>query len=209
MRLVKLLVLIAALAPAGAVAEGLYLYGAVGGTNADPGIDKDQTDAVLRSAGATNLRSEVTNDDVGLKVLFGVMFNPNIALEFGYASLGTITYRATFSGGTAKEDAKADGPVLALVAMAPITARVSLFGKVGAIRATVKDRISVTGPGGAFSDSVSDTHWAPNFGGGAMIRVLDKLSVRLELEKFSNLGNSDTTGQSDVIMFSAGALVRF
>jgi len=42
-----------------------------------------------------------------------------------------------------------------------------------------------------------------------MIRATDKLSIRLEFEKFSNLGDDQTTGEHDVTMFSAGVLVRF
>ena len=59
------------------------------------------------------------------------------------------------------------------------------------------------------SFSETDTHWAPNFGAGLMIRATDKLSIRLEFEKFSNLGDDQTTGEHDVTMFSAGVLVRF
>jgi OmpA-OmpF porin, OOP family len=210
MRLVKILIFIASLASTGAAADDrFYLYGALGAGNADPGIDKEEADAALRSAGAANLRSEVNNDLVGFKVLFGAMLSPNFALELGYVSLGTITYRATFVGGSAKEDAKADGPVIALVAMVPVTNRVSAFGKVGAINATVKVNASVTGAGGVGRASDSDTHWAPNFGAGVIVRVWNKLSVRAEVEKFSNLGDSATTGRTDVIMVSAGVLLRF
>ena len=195
--------------PAAAADTNFYLYGSIGGTSAYPGIDIAKTDAIVRSTGATNLTSEVKNGSVGEKILFGVMLNPNFAFEWGYVSLGTIKYRATYTGGHATEDAKTYGFVAGLAAMAPVSNGISIFGKIGLMNATLKQTLSVTGPGGAASTSATDTHWAPNFGGGLMMRATETLSVRVEAEQFLNLGNSNTTGQTDVTMVSVGVLMRF
>lgn len=201
--MIRALFFVSFLAAASAEAGG-YVYGAVGTTVADPGINRANEDASLRSAGANNLSSQVDNQSWGSKILIGGDFTRNLAIEFGYVGLGTITYRAAFTGGGATAEAKASGPVIGLVARAPINDVISIFGKFGTMNATVKATSSVIGPGGVASGSASDTHWVPNFGAGVMIGVL-----RIELERFSNLGSSKTTGESDATMLSAGALFRF
>ena len=211
MRYLLAFVLSSLMMSSAAIAAGnYYLYGAIGQSSFDPGIDKGDADASLTNAGATNLSSTVSNTDTSYKVLLGTMVNENFGVEFGYVSLGTAQYRATFTGGNAKEDAKVDGFGIAFIAVAPINKRFSVFGKLGSINATVKETASVTGPGGIGLASANSTNWAPNFGAGMMFNLPSgNVSIRAEVEKFSNIGDTDTTGQTDATLVSIGAMFRF
>ena len=204
-----LLLVLLSIGAASAADPTFYVYGAAGHSTADPGIVQSDVDAAVRAAGATNVSSMVNNTDFGYKILVGAMFNQNFGVEAGYASLGTATYNASFTGGSVKVDAKFDGFVIGLIGVAPANETVSVFAKLGVVDATVKDTVSATGSGRNAVGNVSDTSWKPNFGLGAMITVTSSAYLRLELERFKDVGNDSTTGTSNVDLISAGLLVKF
>jgi opacity protein-like surface antigen len=59
------------------------------------------------------------------------------------------------------------------------------------------------------SASASETGFDPMFGIGGAYNVTDKLAVRIEYEKFLDVGDESTTGQSDVDLLSASLVFRF
>ena len=110
-------------------AEGMYLAGSLGSSMPTSTVKSD-VDIALISAGATNLSSSMGNG-TAMKFLVGYDFNPNLAIEGGYFDSGTMTYSGTATGATISADVKATGLQVALLGIAPINDKFSLFAKVG------------------------------------------------------------------------------
>lgn len=64
---------------------------------------------------------------------------------------------------------------------------------------------NANGPG----SSASSTNWKPNFGIGGTYNVDKQLGIRVEYERFSNLGDTNTTGEVNVDLMSAGVVYKF
>lgn len=199
--------LLSLFASGSALAQGMYLYGAIGGTSAN--LKKSDIDSDLVSAGVTGLASSVDESDVGYKLQLGYMINRNFGVEGGWVDLGKFTYNASFIGGSANGDIKASGFNIAGIGVLPLDNNFSLFGKLGTINAKVKASVSATGPGGAASGSASDTEWSPNYGLGVMYNLSPKMAIRAEWERFDKLGDKNKTGEGDVDLWSVGLRFSF
>jgi hypothetical protein len=90
-----------AVGTASAADTGYYLYGALGQSKANPGIDRADTDAILTGAGAASLRSSVSNTDLArwapLLGQYGAGTLP-IALAAQSALAGQYTIEASATG---------------------------------------------------------------------------------------------------------------
>jgi len=216
----RIAALAAALLFAGAASaadEATYLYGAVGATRTDPGVDQAASDAALRELGAPDVSSKLDRWDSGWKIMVGWMPSRHVALEGGFAVLGTATYNAHFTGGEAKTEFRAGGVAFDALGLLPVSDSLSLFAKVGGIAASVVTTQTVSppasnanpGPSGAVTSTITTNArmLRPNFGAGAMLDLTRNISLRLEVERFSNVGN-ETTGVSNIDMISLGVLLR-
>jgi OOP family OmpA-OmpF porin len=125
------------------------------------------------------------------------MFHKNFGAEIAYVDLG----KATVTSGGQTVEAKASGEVVSLVGVLPIGEQFSLFARLGFINGTVK----LSGPGG----SVDSTDVKTTYGVGAGFNFTRQLGVRLNWDKFAKLGDSNTTGESDVDMISVGVVFKF
>jgi len=207
MKKLALVALFAATVAAPAFAGDVYVVGSVGQSTMD--INKGELDSALTSAGATGVSSSLDKTDTAYKIQLGYQFNQYFAVEGGYVDLGKGTYSASFTGGSAHADAKASGVNIAAVGILPLGESFSLFGKLGFIDAKVETSVSANGPGGSASGSVSSTKWKNNWGVGATYNVNKQLGVRVEYEQFNKLGDSNTTGEADVNLLSAGVVYKF
>lgn len=171
--------------PAYAADTGWYLLGEVGQTKV-----KD-----IDTTGIPN--PSVDDTDTGFKVGGGYMFHKNFGVEAAYVDLG----KATVSSGGQTVEAKASGEVLALVGVLPLGDQFSLMARLGLINGTVK----ISGPGG----SVDSTDVKTTYGVGAGFNFTPQLGIRLDWDKYSKLGDSNTTGESDVDMISLGVVYKF
>ncbi|BCM26048.1 outer membrane beta-barrel protein [Methyloradius palustris] len=194
------------IAPAYA-ADGFYAVGSVGWSKLD--LDKGSIDSQLVSAGVTGLNSSTDESDVGYKLQLGYQFTENLAIEGGYIDLGKTSYSASYTGGNANAEAKARGVNLSVVYIYPINNDFSVFGKIGIIDARVKASVVATGPGGTASASASSTDVKPTIGFGATYNLNETVGIRAEYEFFNKLGNSDSTGESNVNLVSAGLVYKF
>ena len=198
--------------------EATYLYGAVGATRIDPGVNQAASDAALQSLGAPDVDSKLDRWDSGWKILVGWMPSRHVAVEGGFAVLGTATYSAQFTGGTAKTQFRGGGIVFDALGLLPVSDSLSLFAKVGGILASVVTTQNVAAPGnnaGAAPSGNASTITTttarmlrPNFGAGAMLDVTKNLSLRFEVERFSNVGSESTGGASNIDMISLGLLLK-
>lgn len=195
------------LAAAPAMAEGMYVVGAVGATNLK--VNKGDVDAVLVSAGATGVNSTADKSDTGYKLQLGYKLNNNWAVEGGYFDLGKYTYQATYTGGAATMSAKARGVNLDVVGSASVTDSVTVFARLGIAHARVKVDVAATGPGGSASGSPSSTKARPHYGVGATYNFNRQMGVRFELEEYNKIGNENSTGRGSVDMISVGLVAAF
>lgn len=184
----NVLALLAALAvsvPAFAADTGGYLVGMVGQTKVK-GID---------TPGATN--ASVDDKDTGFKLGGGYAFHRNVGVEATYVGLG----KASASAGAQNFEFKASGIAVVAVGMLPVTNQVTLLGRLGFIDATVK----ATGPGA----SEKSTKVKTTFGIGASYSFTPQFAVRADYDRYSKLGDSNTTGESDIDMISVGVVYKF
>jgi OOP family OmpA-OmpF porin len=151
--------------------------------------------------------SSCSADDstTGWKIFFGNRYNPNAAVEFGYVDLGTASVRGSGSlGGTPvviHGDWSASGLTVSLVGRLPISNGFGVTGRVGMYVWGV-DLDGISG-----SESASGT--SLTYGFGFQYDFLRATGLRLEWERFTDVGDDIHTGQSDVDLLSAGLVFRF
>ena len=86
----------------------------------------------------------------------------------------------------------------------PITAQFSVFAKPGVIYWMAKRTDSTTAGTATQSNSTDKNGTSPSLGVGISYAFTDKLSARLEGERYFDVGDKNSTGKSnvDVIAFS-------
>jgi len=139
-------------------------------------------------SGTTGTAS-LDEDDTSRQVFAGFRFTDNFAIEAQYNYFGEATLSGNeedqfvFDGQTFEFTAdntsvkvSADSYALGLVGMAQVTPQVQFFGKLGLHRWDVDGSGTSDAGNASFSDSGTDIFYA----GGAQIRLLDEVAVRLE-----------------------------
>ena len=145
--------------------------------------------------------------DTGWKIYGGYQFNPNGAIEFGYVDLGKVKASGTDSFlGVASIDWETSGITAALVGSLPVGQNFGLMGKLGLFHwdLDVNASSSVLGSG---SDSSSGTDLT--YGLGLKYDFSKTVGVRAEWERFKDVGDDNTTGQSDIDLLSVGVVFKF
>lgn len=140
------------------------------------------------------------DDDTAWKVYGGYQFTKNWGVEFGYVDFGEI--KGTVPAvGTIKTEA--DGWTLSGVGTLPFSNNFSGFAKLGIIRADVDTKVT-----GVFAGSASDSSTDWTFGLGVKYDFTQNVGLRVEWEKFNNLGDS-STGEGDIDLISLGLVFKF
>lgn len=134
--------------------------------------------------------------DRAWKLFVGFDVAPGFAVEGGYVDFGN--FRA--SSGPIAADIEAKTWQLAAVGTIPMQG-FSLFGKAGIHRWDAELR----GTGFGADDNGTDFM----FGFGAGLEFTRNLGMRVEWERFKNVGENSTTGRSDVDLVSLGLRYRF
>jgi OOP family OmpA-OmpF porin len=210
----RLVTLAAAFGLASATASALAQqaspwYAGVSAGQSKVSIDDD----VLQIGGATSTSLSKDESGTGYKVYGGYQINRNVAVEGGYADLGSFSATRTVTApasGSVKADIKASGWNLDIVGIWPFTNRFSVFGRFGGFYNELKTSITSSGAvvitGGDTNPKKSKLSWKYGFGAGW--DFTDRLGARIEFESYRDLGD-DSTGKGDVNLFSIGMLVRF
>jgi OOP family OmpA-OmpF porin len=166
-----------------------------------------QTDAALSTSGVTST-TLVDSHDTAWKLFGGYQFNEFIAAEAGFYRLGdfngvtSISAPAPASVVGGSWDAKAVS--ISAVATYPIVNRFGLLFKAGLAASRLE--VNVSAPTGF---SRSETRVQPLLGLGVKFDVTKNIGLRGEFERFVNVGDGSTTGQSSLNVWSASALYRF
>jgi OOP family OmpA-OmpF porin len=179
---------ITALSAGGVSAAAMDWYGGVG---LGLGKSKDDFTAI-----------DIVDDDkdIAWKLFGGYQFQPNAAVELGYVDFGEYKGKGTFLGSPVTDKFSPAGFDLSLVGKFPVGRDVSVLGRIGAMRWDVDDKISVPGVG---SGSESKTGVDATFGIGAQFDFTSNMAARIEWERFNNVGDEDTTGETNIDLFSA------
>lgn len=199
------------LASGAALAEGWYAGVSAGQARYDSDDAKQDLDATLASVGAGGISSSEDDTDTGYKLYVGYQLNPHFGVELGYVDLGEWSYDASFTSpapGTARGTAEVRGVTLGLVGRVPVGERFAVLGRLGVIKPKLDVDASVQSGGLSASGSETSRNLRFNWGLGAQYDFTQTVGVRLEWERFDNLGNDDT-GRGDVDLWSLGAVLRF
>lgn len=147
-----------------------------------------------------------TCDDTGTgwKIFGGTQFTPYVGFEAAYVNLGKVTGTDTSFVVPIDVEAEVSGLSFAVVGIAPMASRFALFGKVGFYLSTLD--IHASGGGASASDSASSTGLALGLGGS--VNVTERVFIRLELERFPDIGDDDL-GKDDVDLLSLGIGTEF
>jgi opacity protein-like surface antigen len=183
-----------------------YMVGMFGIAKVD--LDPGSADADLRAAGATNLTSSIEDRANFTRIGLGFKLSPQIAVEATYINSGDFIYRATFTQGSADVKYSAAGYGVSLLAFATIEGGITPYARLGLYNFTVDGRATIRATGVA-SASVSGNSLSPEIGAGLEITLSPKSALRIEYDFFSQVGDQDTTGKSDVSALSLGFLLRF
>lgn len=174
-------------------AQGFYVGAGVG-----------QSDFRDACDGLADIGLSCDDTDTGWKLFGGFQFTPNWGVEAFYADLGEASVSGTVLGLPAAEKVSVDGFGIAGTATWPIGDRFGVFGKLGVFRWSLDDRATLGGVSFALDDNGTDLM----AGLGARYAFTEQFGVRLEWERFFNVGNSNT-GDSDIDLFTVGATFSF
>lgn len=133
--------------------------------------------------------------------MVGLMFNRNWGVEAGYRNLGKVVEQSDAATGQRRWVRTRLGEFVG-VGSYPIAERWAVFGKFGGYVA--KSRLT-----SSFEDSdTSSTHqWTSGL--GVQYNPYRYLGLRLEWQRYNNLGGKEVGFRTDVDAIGLGALVRF
>ena len=194
--------LIATAALAGLVASPAfaqsYQYNPAEGPYVGAGLGYSETgfdiEGYYRDRGYTNTNTD--DSDTGYKLFVGYQFNPNFAIEAGYADFGEFS--ANENSGNGQAELSVDGFTAALVGKLPIQNGFGVFGKLGMV-AWDADLDESDNTGSArYSEDGTD----PFYGIGAEYEI-ERIRLRAEYERY-DISDSGEDFEIDLISASLG-----
>jgi len=157
------------------------------------GLGKSQADITCPAS------TSCDDKDTAYKLYGGLEVNEFMSMEFGYVDLGKSTYSGAVNG---KRDTR--GMSVQLVGTYALSPKFTLLGKGGfGILHTEVDGTVVT------SNSEADTDLEWSLGLGAQYNFTKNVGMRVEWERYFNVGDATTTGEADVDLITAGVVFKF
>lgn len=169
-------------------------------------------DATLAAQGIT-AQSTVNSKDSSYKFYAGYQVTPYFAVEGGYVNLGKVdaagTFTAPFPGGTFTDHIQASGWNADAVGTFPVRENVSLYGRLGWVRAKVTANVVANGAFGTMLLPSEATSTGTHYGIGGQYKLNPNWAVRAEYEQFNKVGNPLTTGQGDIHLYGVSVQYHF
>jgi len=158
------------------------------------GVGLGQASHDVDCAGTTSC----DDNDTAWKIFGGYQFNKYLGVEVGYTDLG----KASLSDAISTTAFEVKGFEVLAVGTYPINQQFEIFGKAGFFRwdLDVKDNVF-----GSISESGTDF----TFGIGAKYNFSKNLGLRLEWQRYNDIGNDSTTGTSDSDFIGLGLVFKF
>ncbi len=145
--------------------------------------------------------------DTSYSIRGGYRFHENLAMEFGFTYLGSAKADGTLPPAvlfnTHLESWAYD---VAAVGTWPVSEQISVFGRIGF--ASWKREADIFIGGGVGFTSMSDSGTDPVYGFGAEFAAHERVTVRLQWQRFSDVGGDDT-GESDIDVISVMPSCRY
>lgn len=143
------------------------------------------------------------DSDTAANLYVGYAFNENIAVEGGYHDMGSINSMVGNCSSPEPTDPSADGVSLSVLGRAPISEKVAVYGRAGAMFWNLDVDASASAP------AVSDDGVSPLVGVGVGVALSERIEGRVEYDRFFDVGEQETTGQTDIDTLTAGVAVKF
>ncbi|MEO7254917.1 MAG: outer membrane beta-barrel protein [Casimicrobium sp.] len=201
-----------------------YIGGAYGVTNAQGDFNGQVFSAGQSLTGGNaiaNIRSD--RSDNGGKFFAGYQFHRNLAAELSYVDFGKFNGGYQFSGPnnfTRQYGAnwRADGIALDLVASAEVLPKLSVSGRVGLMRSSLKYSHATVPAGLDPFNAPTDHQTRPHFGVGLGYDITPAIGAQLGWERttgigrnfsFSNADPDRSNGKLNYDLVSLGLTYRF
>lgn len=198
-------------ASAFAADSGPYLGGAAGVSVV--GINESDINKIAIDGGFASSQTSIDDTDVGWKAYLGYRFNRYLALEASYIDFGNATFDTVTTGPDADIDAKveADAWVLDGLLTVPAAHWLTLYGRVGAFHWDAHGTLAAIAGGEGIAGSRHTKGTDPKIGVGAAFRPLEgiPLAIRVEAERYFDVGKEEEIGQADIDFFSVGLSYGF
>lgn len=190
-----------------------YIGASFGQATADLNNVENDLASDLRAIGLTNVQVSSDDTDTAWKIFAGWQANPYLALETGYVDFGKANISASGTALNTRVNASGTFDASAwyfdAIGHLPIGEAFSIFGKAGIAYTWTDATASASGGGVTASSSASENGFAPKLGIGARYNFSKNLGVRAEYEYYFNVGDSATTGETDIGMWSVGLTAHF
>jgi len=184
-----------------------YVGANVGQSRAE--IKTTEISDTILGAGFSATTTHEDDRDTGYKVFGGYQFNNHFSLEGGYFDLGEFNYSAvTIPAGTVDGTISLRGINLDLVGFAPITERLSAFGRLGVNYAETEDTFTGTGAANVADQNRKERNTNPKYGVGLQYAFNDNLAMRLEAERYRT-NDAVANSKSNVDLISVGLVYHF
>jgi OOP family OmpA-OmpF porin len=141
------------------------------------------------------------DSDTAWKVYGGLEVNEFISMEIGYVELGSVDYTSV----VAKRDTH--GVAMQLVGSYALNPSFTLLARGGmnVLNTEVTGATAVAGATG--NDGDTDVSWS--LGLGAQYNFTKSVGVRVEWERYFEVGDPDSTREADIDLVTAGVVFKF
>lgn len=143
--------------------------------------------------------------DTAWRIFGGYRLHRNVAVEMGYADGGKYKASGIVSGVQATGEVKAKAFDFDVVGILPLYEQFSLLAKVGFAAWNLDASGSALGL--TASQSANGTSFL--YGAGAQYDLTRQFGLRLEWQRYADVGDKNTTGQSNVDVIAASVLFKF
>ena len=186
-------------------------YGAASGGSSTTSIKN--SDIGVGTAGVTTSSVSKNESSSGYKLQLGYQFNPHFAVEGGYVDLGKFkgTNNTSTPAGSLSNEMSATGWNATAVGLLPMSEKFIALGKAGLLLSSAKYDLSTTGSmtTGSMPRSGSKSDINLIYGLGLQYNLNKTLAFRAEFETFTDIRGGDSVEKRDVVLYSAGLIVKF
>jgi OmpA-OmpF porin, OOP family len=193
-----------------AASNGPGWYGDIDLGRSNLKLDGSDVDQAFANQGITTSTS-IDKHDTALGANLGFRFSRNFALEGGYMDFGKFNYSAAATApgaDTISGDFKAHAWSMSAVGIAPLDGGWALFGKAGLTRVSA-DLSAGSSTGATMPSSESSSNTGYVFGAGASYDFTRSVYGKAEVDRYTRVGDSGSTGRGDVDLYSIGLGLRF
>lgn len=165
----------------------------------------------LLNAGYSCTSTDDTNR--GLKLVGGYQLMDVLGFELSYLNFGGTNANASGTANatpaTAKTEFEAKGFAFAGVGTLSVTKEFAVIGRVGIFRWNVKSTASIPNGSSALANDTKPGFTIDNIGVGVKYGISKTMDMRVEWERFKDVGNTLITGSSDIDLVTLGLLYKF